>query len=71
MVEVALKNKRFLSQSVHMQNERGTKIGSLKIEMRILEKKEILDLMYSPQKLENVKMERTDFDTEMSRIVPQ
>jgi hypothetical protein len=71
MVEVVLKNKRFLSQSVQMQNERGTKIGSLKIEMRILEKKEILDLMYSPQKLENVKMERTDFDTEMSRIVPQ
>ena len=71
MVEVVLKNKRFLSQSFHMQNERGTKIGSLKIEMRILEKKEILDLMYSPQKLENVKMERTDFDTEMSRIAPQ
>ena len=54
-----------------MQNERGTKIGSLKIEMRILEKKEILDLMYSPQKLDNVKMEKTDLDTEMSRIVPQ
>jgi hypothetical protein len=71
MMEAVLKNKRFLSQSVQMQNERGTKIGSLKIEMRILEKKEILDLMYSPQKLENVKMEKTDFDTEMSRIVPQ
>ena len=70
-MEAVLKNKRFLSQSVQMQNERGTKIGSLKIEMRILEKKEILDLMYSPQKLENVKMEKTDFDTEMSRIVPQ
>jgi hypothetical protein len=31
MMQTLLKNKRFLTQSVTLQNEKGVKIGSLKI----------------------------------------
>lgn len=42
--------RRYIQQRVPVFNKTGVKVGSLLLDLRYLEKQELLDLLYSPQK---------------------
>lgn len=55
--------KRFITHSFPLFDQKNEKMGTLKVDLRYVDKQEILDLLYSPTKLAHSKaVSKPDLD---------